>query len=126
MRKTYLSQLVKSFLIILSLFSLAFFYLHQKVLCFVQAYELTEDQRCLFELKDRKDYLIYNISKETSLAKINEWSDNNQFVLADRDKIVALNLNGPKGKDLSSENRLVSLFNRFVSKVPDAVAQNRQ
>ncbi|MBD3246465.1 MAG: hypothetical protein GF333_05580 [Candidatus Omnitrophica bacterium] len=107
------------------LFVLSLVYLHQKVLIFVEAYHLSARRRQLNELVDRKDALVYNLSQETHLAKINEWSESHDFKFAERERIVALDIEKQESPEENSFT-VASLF-RYLpgisSRVPDARAE---
>jgi len=77
-------------LLIVFIFLASFFYLHQKVLIYVEAYKLSKNHRIYNELVDKRDYLVYNFTKETSVSKVNQWAEKNKFIPAE--KVLALNL----------------------------------
>lgn len=88
-------------------------YLHQKIQVYVQAYQISMYHRCLTELIDKKDYLVYNFSKEISLAKVNKWADGNKFVCADTKKMTFLDLNEQKAPIIKN-NKWVFVFDGFL------------
>ena len=123
----YLANMFKFFAIVLLLFGGAFFYLHQKVLCLVEAYELTDEYRTFSDLQDRKDYLKYHFFRKTSLDKVNQWTEDNDFRFVGKEKVVALNVH--KGKSSARENKFASLFDRFLgssANIPKALARDRE
>ncbi|MFA6281181.1 MAG: hypothetical protein WCY05_01600 [Candidatus Omnitrophota bacterium] len=72
------------------LFLASLLFLHQKILIYVEAYRLSKNHRLYNELVDKRDYLKYNLTKETSVTKINQWAEKNKFLPAE--KVLALNL----------------------------------
>lgn len=95
----------------------AFFYLHQKVQTYVQAYQLNKNYQQYNELVDKRDYLMYNFTRDTSLPKINQWAESNGLSLVEQEKKLVLNLRDEKFP--GSENKFDSLFSRFL-RVPSA------
>jgi hypothetical protein len=88
------------------------FYLHQKILIYVEAYRLSKTNHVYNELVDKRDYLVYNLNKELSVAKINQWADKNDFTVVGKEKIIALNL---RRKPVhTSTYTLASFFSRFL------------
>lgn len=106
-----------SIIIIGSVFIFSFIYLHQKVQIYVQAYQLSQISQAYNELIDKKDYLMYNFAKLVSLAKVNQWAEDNNFRFVERERMIALNLKEEKGP--VSDNKLAFLYNRFL-KIPTA------
>lgn len=72
------------------IFLSSLFFLHQKILIYVEAYKVSKNHRLYNELVDKRDYLIYNLTKETSVSKVNQWAEKNKFLPAE--KVFALNL----------------------------------
>jgi hypothetical protein len=107
---------VKSIFIISALFFFSLlFYLHQKVLVYIEAYKLTKNYRILNELVDMRDHLVYNLDKETSVSKLNQWAEKNSFAPAQ--KLLALNLK--RKESLRPKRDFVSLLNNLLG-IPTA------
>lgn len=98
------------FILIVFIFLASFLYLHQKVLIFVEAYKLSKNHRIYNELVDKRDYLVYNFTKETSVLKVNQWAEKNKFIPAE--KVLALNLKRVPAQ--KSQNKLASLVNGLL------------
>lgn len=94
-------------------FILSFLYLHQNVQVYVSAYKLSQSCAHYNELIDKSDYLMYNFAKSVSLAKVNQWAEDNEFGFITRSQKIALNLKGEKGSD--SESKLAFLYDRFLN-----------
>ncbi|MDP2922914.1 MAG: hypothetical protein Q8O30_04245 [Candidatus Omnitrophota bacterium] len=92
-----------------------FLYLHQKVLIYVEAYKLTKNYHLCNELIDKRDYLVYNLKKETSVSKINQWAQKNNFAPAQ--KLLALNLK--KQENLKPKGKFASLLGNLLG-IPTA------
>jgi len=92
-------------------------YLHQKVLIYVEAYKLTHNYRLCNELVDKRDYLVYNLTQQTSVPKINQWAQKNNFVSGQ--KLLALNLK--KQQNLEAKNKFASILAGFLG-MPTASA----
>jgi hypothetical protein len=105
MKKTFV------FILPVCIFIPTLFYLHQKVQIHIEAYRLSNTYHCHNELIDRRDYLMYNFSKEISLVKINRWAQNENLTPVDKSKVLALNI---KAKDQTSEKKTVSLLGRLL------------
>ncbi len=89
----------------------ALLYLHQKVQIYVEAYRLSSNYSCHNELVDKKDYLRYNFTKETSLLKVNQWAQAENFVPVDKENILALAVQHKQ----PAAGGLARLFGRFLS-----------
>jgi hypothetical protein len=99
----------KIFLIFFAfIFASSFFYLHQKILIYVEAYKVSKNYRLCNELIDKRDYLVYNLTKATSVPKINQWAQKNKFTPAE--KVLALNLK-KQGKARTENKFMVALSN---------------
>lgn len=85
-------------------------YLHQKVLIYVEAYKLTKNYRTFNEFVDMRDYLVYNLNKETSVPRLNQWAEKNNFAPAQ--KLLALNLK--RKENLHSKNNFASLLGNLL------------
>ena len=93
------------------IFSTSLVYLHQKVQIYVEAYRLNSNYRYHNELVDKRDYLMYNLAKEVSLAKVNQWAQAQNFTPVDREKRLVLNTETQREVH---ENALTSVFNSFL------------
>ncbi len=87
-------------------------YLHQKVQIYVEAYQLSKNYSYHNELIDKRDYLMYNFSKEVSLAKVNQWAKDQHFMPVDKNNIYTLNTDN---KEEARDNKIVSLINRIFN-----------
>jgi hypothetical protein len=94
------------------LFLATFFYLHQKVQIYVEAYRLSNNYQIYNECVDKRDYLMYNFMKQVSVSKLNEWVERNEFSSVEKGRILALNLE--KKNSPIHKNKLAFLFNRFL------------
>jgi len=81
-------------------------YLHQKVLIYVEAYKLTHNYHLCNELIDKRDYLVYNLNQQTSVPKINQWAQKNNFVSGQ--KLLALNLKKRESPEV--KNKFASML----------------
>ena len=93
------------------IFSSSLLYLHQKIQIYVEAYRLSNNHHYHNELVDKRDYLMYNLAKEVSLAKVNQWAQAQNFTPVDKEKILALNT---KTQEQVQENVINSVLNRFL------------
>jgi hypothetical protein len=94
------------------IFLLSLLYLHQKVLIYIEAYRLTKTHRFYNELVDRRDYLVYNLNKETSVPKVNQWAERHNFTPVSKNKVLALNLKR-EGTPVS-KNKVASFFSHIL------------
>ena len=94
------------------MFLATFFYLHQKVQIYVEAYRLSKNYQVYNECVDKRDYLMYNFMQHVSLSKLNEWVEKNEFFSVGKGKMLALNLE--KKSPPIPKNKLAFLFNRFL------------
>ncbi|UCD15523.1 MAG: hypothetical protein JSV34_00280, partial [Candidatus Omnitrophota bacterium] len=94
------------------IFIFSFLYLHQNVQVYVHAYKLSQNSQRYNELIDKKDYLMYNFAKSISLAKVNQWAEENDFGFVGKRQMLALNLKGEKGP--VRESKLAFLYDRFL------------
>ncbi len=97
-------------------------FLHQKILIYVEAYKISKNHRLYNELVDKRDYLIYNLTKETSVSKINQWAEKNKFIPAER--VFALNLRKetpakPASKIFVAINNLLGLSSGSATALAD-------
>lgn len=99
-------------------FILSFFYLHQKIQIYVQAYQLGRNYQAYNELVDKKDYLVYNFAKSISFAKVNHWAENNGFQPVEKKRTLALNLKEEK-LPVHKFDKLALLYSRFLQ-LPEA------
>jgi hypothetical protein len=97
----------KTFAIFIVFFFIASLtFLHQKILIYVEAYKISKNHRLSNELVDKRDYLVYNLTKETSVQKINQWAEKNNF--PPTEKVLALNLR--RAEPLKPANKVLSMF----------------
>jgi hypothetical protein len=94
------------------IFTSVLFYLHQKILIYVEAYKLSKTHHAYKELVDKRDYLLFTFNKEISVAKINQWAEKNNLTIVAKEKIIALNTR--KKPAVASSLNLASFFNRIV------------
>lgn len=87
------------------MFAASLLYLHQKILIYVEAYKISKNHRFLNELVDKRDYLVYNLTKETSVPKVNQWAEKNNFMHTE--KVFALDLRRPEQAKPASKIMLV-------------------
>lgn len=99
-----MKKLSNYFIVMIAVFFLTFFYLHQKIKISVSIYELNKKYSRLNSLLERKEYLLYNLRKNISLANLNRWAKRNQFsqpqergVIALRNKVEKLKFTRTKG-----------------------------
>jgi len=97
--------------LVVLIFSLSFCYLHQKIQIYVEAYRLSSNHHRYNELVDKRDYLMYNLAKEISLAKVNQWAQAQDFAPVDKGKVLALNT---RVQEEIKENTITSLLDRFL------------
>ena len=86
-------------------------YLHQKVQIHIEAYRLSNNYYRYNELVDKRDSLMYNLAKEVSLAKVNQWAQVKNFASVGKEQMLALSV---KQQKQISRNKITSLFNRFL------------
>jgi len=98
-------------LLVIFIFLPSLFYLHQKVQIYVEAYRLSGNYSYHNQLIDKKDYLMYNFTKEISLAKINQWADEQHFVSVGKDKHLFLTA---KKEDVKNNSKIAVFFDRFL------------
>lgn len=98
-------------IIIIIIFGLSLLYLHQKIQIHVQAYRLSSNYSYYNELVDKKDYLMYNFTKEISLAKVNQWVQEEGFHPVERDMVLALKVKAEQG---INRNRIALFLDRFL------------
>ncbi len=98
-------------IIIFIVFIASFIYLHQKIEIYVQAYELSSSHRAYNELVDKKDYLMYNFTKEISIAKVNQWAQSENFKPVSKDQVLTIGL---KSKEPAANKSLAQLFDDFL------------
>ena len=93
------------------IFASSLLYLHQKVQIYVEAYRLSKHHRYYNELVDKRDHLMYNLCKEVSLAKVNQWAQDQNFTPVDKGKVLALN---STQQIQSQSSTMTLLLNRFL------------
>lgn len=102
------------FFMLAVIFALSFIYLHQKVQIYVAAYQLSRNSQAYNELVDKRDYLMYNFSKKIPLAKVNQWAQEHDFGLIDKERKLALNLKAD-GLSVNKDSPLAFLYSRFIN-----------
>ena len=96
----------------------------------VQAYTLTQNYKHYTDLVDRRDVLLYNLSKEISLDKINHWAQVNDFDLSHGEIVLAFenkNLTTRGEREFSKVDKRTRL-NRHIFNLPgepEALAKNK-
>lgn len=76
-------------ILILGIFSLLLFYLHQKIQIYTVAFELSKNYQAYQELTAQRDYLQYTFSQKTSLASLGNWVADNNFSAPDKERVFA-------------------------------------
>jgi len=94
------------------LFIFALSYLHQKVQIYVEAYLLSTNYDRYNELVDKRDYLMYNFSREVSLGRVNQWVSLEEFSPVDSERMLVLA--GQKQTEVARSNKAVSLVDRLL------------
>ena len=97
--------------IILIVFVGSFIYLHQKIEIYTQAYQLSGNSRLYNELLDKKDYLLYNFSKEISIAKVNQWAQNENFKPVSKNQVLTM---GIRDSQITAGKSLAQLLDDFL------------
>ncbi len=98
-------------ILIAFIFFPSFFFLHQKIQIYVEAYRLSENYNYHNQLIDKKDYLMYTFTKATSLAKVNQWAKAQDFVSVGKDKHFSL---ATKKESAKSNNKIATFFSRLL------------
>ena len=101
----------KIFIIIAVVFISSLLYLHQKIQIFVEAYQLSANFSRYNELVDKRDYLMYNFTKEISIARVNEWAQRENFEPVSSEKMLAL---GPTESESVYRLTFTALLDRFL------------
>ncbi|MCM8824167.1 MAG: hypothetical protein NC822_05800 [Candidatus Omnitrophica bacterium] len=123
--------MVKKLICIVFLFLISFFYLHQKINIYVEAYKLDDNRKIYNDLVHTLDDIRYHFYKRVSLSKINLWLEKQNFDFAKEKIVLVLNKgSSPRGyDDYSKKNNietpfLASYFFRFFnfSIVPKTLA----
>lgn len=118
----------KSLPIILTVFFFigSLLYLHQKIQIYVEAYKLGNEYSQHNELLDKRDYLMYNFSKEISLAKVNKWAQDRNFTPIGKERLFIMDI---KIQPQVVDNKIALLFNRFLwasTSTPTALAKEKR
>ena len=95
----------------LLVFIAGLFYLHQKIEIYVQAYRLSSSFAKHNELVDKRDYLMYNLSKEISIVRVNQWAQRENFHPVDSERVLAFRSGHPEQE---KDNLMVQLLDRFL------------
>jgi hypothetical protein len=101
------------FILLVSLFLLMFVYLHQKISIYVEAYNLSRNFELFTDYTDKRDHLMWVFAKETSLSKINQWAQDNDFYPVEKARVVALNLK-PAPVPVRRSNVFAAAVNRLL------------
>jgi len=118
---------LKQVFLIFAVFLAVLFFLHQKIDYFIQAYELSEENREFTLLKDRKDSLLYNVAQKTAISKINGWRAENEFDVVMNDRISVLY--APEKNIKVQQHGFARALTDFIykgSQVPNAFAQEHR
>lgn len=92
------------------IFIASLIYLHQKILIYIEAYKISKNHHLSNELVDKRDYLVYNLTKETSVPKINQWAEKNNFLPTG--KVFALNLR--RAEPAKPANKIMLVLNDLL------------
>ncbi|MCM8773113.1 MAG: hypothetical protein NC820_00010 [Candidatus Omnitrophica bacterium] len=123
--------MVKKLIGIVFLFLFSFFYLHQKINIYVEAYKLNYNRKIYNELVHTLDDIRYHFYKRVSLNKINLWVEKQNFDFAKEKMVLALNKDSSHRLNDNYRNKnniktpfLASYFYRFFnfSIVPKTLA----
>ena len=87
---------------------MSFLYLHLKISLSVAIYKLTHLYELHNKLIDKRDALLYNLTQRTNLKIINQWAENNQFVLPSQKSLIVFNR-----EEKSEEIRSVKNYRTF-------------
>ncbi len=82
MKKTHL-------LLVLSIFALLLFYLHQKIQIYAVAFEVSKSYDDYQLLASQRDYLGYRFSKRTSLSEVSQWVVAENFSAPGKERLLA-------------------------------------
>ncbi|MCM8819974.1 MAG: hypothetical protein NC925_04170 [Candidatus Omnitrophica bacterium] len=116
----------KCLIISIFVFFALFLYVHQKIQIYVEGYNLTKSYYLYNEYVDRRDYLMYNLMRELSLQKINDWVERENFSSIKKEKVLVLH---PKTYDtLNKEEKIVSAKHNIKIKfvTPIALAKEQE
>jgi len=95
-------------ILLIFLFIIAFFYLHLKISLNVERYKLTSSYRVYNKLIDKRDALLYNLTQRTNLKVINQWAENNRFVMPSQKSLIVF-----RRKEKPEEIRSVKTYRTF-------------
>lgn len=98
-------------ILLVIIFLASLLYLHQKIQIYVQAYRLSSRYNDYNELIAKRDYLMYNFTKEISIARVNQWAQQENFQPVSKEKVLALR---PAEKQRSYEKSLARLLDRIL------------
>ncbi len=110
-------RIINCFLVIF-LFSLV--HLHQKVGLHIEAYKLSSNYNVYNDFVDKRDGLMYNFYNKTSLDKVNLWVKNNEFRLADKERMLAFNIKnvGFDKAKIIPQSKIMAYVNHRFFKLP--------
>lgn len=100
-------------------------YLHQKIQIYIEAYKLGNAYGRHNELLDKRDYLMYNFSKEISLAKVNKWAQARNFASIGKERLFVMDIKAHK----ATNNKIALLLDRFLwasASTPAALAKEKR
>jgi len=100
-----------SLILLVVIFLASLVYLHQKIQIYVQAYRLSSRYSDYNELIAKRDYLMYNFTKEISIARVNQWAQRENFQPVSKEKILAFR---PVEQQRSYEAALAGLLDRIL------------
>lgn len=89
-----------------------FLYLHLKVQMYVEGYRLSNNYSNYNNLLDERDSLMYRFAKEVSLSRINEWAQDQDFSLVDKERVFVLKT---QAKVVVPRSKVALLFSRLLN-----------
>ena len=100
-----------------------FLYLHLKVQMYVEGYRLSNNYSSYNDLLDERDSLMHCFAKEVSLARVNEWAQDQDFSLVDKERIFVLK----QAKVVAPRSKVALLFSRLLNaSSPTSVAMAKE
>jgi hypothetical protein len=117
---------------LVAVFILSLIYLHQKIALHIEAYRLSNHYKIYNDLVDKRDALLYNFYKSTSLEKVNLWAESNRFQPPQKERVFAFRMTpetGAQEKDFTISGIIAYLNRRlFVlsTKASEALAKEKK
>lgn len=74
--------------LVLAVFVLLLFYLHQKVEIYTMAFQLSSDYNDYQDLASQKDCLRYDFAKRASLSSLSDWLIAEDFSAPERERLL--------------------------------------